>query len=383
MTRTTLFSLVLCLLAATLHAKTAPDLRSRIAVDGSTADFDADEWVLDAESAFCERAGDSRWGQDNDIAAIAVTWDNYNCYVAVPAVTVAGTLMLFFDTMCGGVEDLTTQDYFQRNVEFGGLTPNFLASASRSSPELLAGYTDCVQPFHLVEDSRYEAVYYQDGVRDGALEIAVPWEVLGDFTRESGGVRVPSAGAVLRLVAVITGGAGTGAGDAAPDPSVVLENDSTRVAIVDNHIILPLDGDGDEILDLEVSPRASARYALSVGAQDAASSQVLQSRIPLDKKLFSPLSESDVRFPIVLDSHDYTEPVSLTVRVFSSAGRVVRTLLEEAPTDFSGGTVWLDWDFEDDHGGIVPGGIYIVAASGGAGKGSPKNTVKASFAVMR
>jgi hypothetical protein len=120
-----------------------------------------------------------------------------------------------------------------------------------------------------------------------------------------------------------------------------------------------------------------------VGAQDAASSQILQLRIPLDKKLFSPLSESDVRFPIVLDSHHYTEPVSLTVRVFSSAGRVVRTLLEEAPTDFSGGTVWLDWDFEDDRGGIVPGGIYIVAASGGAGKGSPKNTVKASFAVMR
>ena len=383
MMRTAILSLVLCVLAASLHARTAPDLRPRIIVDGSTSDFDDDEWVLDARSSFAERAGDSRWGLDNDISAIAVTWDNYNLYVAVPAVTVSGTLMLFLDTMCGGVEDLTTQDYFRRNIEFGGLTPNFLLSVNRTSREPLAGYADCVQPFNLIENSRYRSVYRQDGASDGALELALPWEALGDFALESRGVRVPSAGAVLDVVAVITGGTGTGAGDAAPDPSVVLEDDSMRVAVVDNHIIVPLDGDGDQILDTDVSPREVARYAVSAAAQGTTASQILQLRIPLEKRLFSPFGGEGVRFPVVLDSREYTEPVYLTVRIYSSAGSVVRTLLEETPTGFSAGTVWVDWDFEDDHGGIVPGGIYIVAVSGGAGRGSPKNTAKASFAVMR
>jgi len=383
MTRITLLSLVFCVLATSLHAATAPDLRSRIAIDGSTSDFEDDEWVLDPGTAFRERAGDSRWGWDNDIAAIAVTWDNYNLYIAVPAVTVAGTLMLFLDTMCGGAEDLTTQDYFRRNIEFGGLTANFLLSVNRLSREPLAGYADCVRPFNLVDNTRYQSVYFQDGVEDGALELAVPWEVLGDFARESQGVRVPSAGAVLGVVAVITGGPGTGAGDAAPDPSVVLEDDSTRVAIVDNHIIVPLDDNGDRVLDMDVSPRQVAHYAVSTNAEGTKASQVLPLRIPLDKKIFSPLDEKEVRFPVVLDSPDYTEPVYLTVRIFSSAGNVVRTLREESPTDFSAGTVWFEWDFTDDHGGIAPGGIYILAVSGGAGKGSPRNTAKASFAVMR
>lgn len=390
MTRITSFFLVFCALATSLHATTAPDLRSRIAVDGVTSDFENDEWVLDAATGFRERPGDSRWGRDNDISAIAVTWDNYNLYLAVPAVTVAGTLMLFLDTMCGGVEDLTTQDYFRRNIEFGGLTPNFLLCVNRSSRESLAGYADCVRPFNLIDNTRYQSVYLQDGVRDGALELAIPWEVLGDFARESRGVRVPSASAVLGIVAVVTGGVGTGAGDAAPDPSVVLEDDSTRVAVVDNHVIVPLDGDGDRILDTDVSPRQVARYAVSTEAQGTTARQTLALRIPLDKKLFSPLDEDEVLFPVVLDSRDYTEPVHLTVRIFSSAGYVVRTLLEESPTDFSAGapsggskTVWVEWDFKNDRGEIVPGGIYILAVSGGAGKGTPKNTAKASFAVMR
>jgi hypothetical protein len=386
MTRITCLLLVFCALAPSLHATTAPDLRSRIAVDGLTFDFEDDEWVLDASTACRERPGDSRWGWDNDIAGIAVTWDAYNLYVAVPAVTLAGTLMLFLDTMCGGAEDLTFASHFRRNIEFGGLTPNFLLRVGRSSGEPLAGYVDCVRPLNTIEAKRYRSVYLQDGLQSGALELAIPWEVLGDFARESQGVRVPSMGAALGIVAVITGGEGTGAGDAAPDPSVVLEDDSTRVAVVDNHIIVPLDGDGDGTLDMDVSPRQVARYAITTEAPGSTTNRVLALGIPLDKKLFSPLYEGRVLFPVVLESRGYTEPVYLTAQVFSSAGHIVRTLIEEAPTDFSSGTEWtvgVEWDFKDDHGEIVPGGIYILAVSAGAGKGTPKNTAKASFAVKR
>jgi hypothetical protein len=236
---------------------------------------------------------------------------------------------------------------------------------------------------NLVEEERYVGVYLQDGLDGGALEAAIPWEVLGDFERGPAGVRLPDVGAVLSLVAIVTGGDGTGAGDAAPDPSVVLEDDSTRTAIVDNHIILPLDGDGDGILDMGVSPRSAARYAFSPPVENTTASQIIALRIPLEKKLFSPRLEDRVLFGVVLDTSDYTEPVYLTVTIYSSAGDPVRTLRDETPTSFPAGTEWVEWDFKDDRGGVVPGGIYIIAAGGGAGEGTPKNTAKASFAVVR
>jgi hypothetical protein len=369
--------------ATSAWATTSQDLRSRISIDGRTSDFEYDEWVLDATTPFGETPGDSRWGRDNDISAIAITWDDHSLYVAVSAVTERGTLMLLVDTMCGGAADLTTQDEFLRNIEFGGITPNFLLRTDRISAVPVAAYLDCTHPLELVLDTRYQSVYLQNGVAEGALEIAIPWDVLGDFETISGGVRLPSENAVLRVVALVTGGPGTGAGDAAPDGSVVLENDSTSVAVVDNHIILPLDADGDGMLDAGVSPRESASYAVSPTGQGTTIRQPLSVRIPLAEKLFSPLREDEARFPVELETAQYTEPVYVTARVFSSGGNVVRTLLEETPVDFSSGTAWVSWDFQDDRGRMVPGGVYILAVSGGVGSGTPGSTAKAAFAVVR
>ena len=86
--------LLVSVLSTLSLASTAPDLRSQIAIDGDVSDFDADDWVLDETTSFAENPGDSRWGTDNDIRAIAVTWDNFNIYVGVPAVVVSTSLML-------------------------------------------------------------------------------------------------------------------------------------------------------------------------------------------------------------------------------------------------------------------------------------------------
>lgn len=382
MTRIIVFLLAWCA-AGSVFGATAPDLRSRITIDGLTYDFESDEWVVDSATVFREGAGDSRWGRDNDIQAIALTWDFFNLYVAVPAVTTSGTLMLAIDTMCGGAANLTNQVYFSRNVEFGGMTPNFLLRVARIASGPLAGYRDCTRPFNLFEDDRYRSVYLQDGVTGGALEVALPWEILGDFAFEADGVRLPSKGDRLSVVAFVTGGEGTGAGDAAPDPSVALDNDSTRVAILDNHVIVPLDADEDGWLDPGVSPRAVASFRVSGQAQGTAARQPLAFSIPLGEKLFSPLRDAEARFPVVLGSPEYTEPVTVTARVYSSAGEVVRTLVAETPIDFSSGAAELSWDFKDDFGRLVPGGVYILAVSGGPGTGAPKATAKAAFAVVR
>jgi hypothetical protein len=383
MKRTAILLLVFFSLARPLSAATAHDLRHRFAVDGSTADFLEDEWVLDGSTPFRERPGDSRWGLDNDIAAIAVSWDDYNLYAAVPAVTNAGTLMLFIDTMCGGAPGLAATERFRRNVEFGGLSPNFLLQASRSSFAPLAAYLDCTRPMNLVEEGAYRAVYLQDGLESGALEAAIPWEVLGDFERGADGVRLPEIGASLSLLAIVTGGEGTGAGDAAPDPSAALEDDSTRTAVCDNHVILPLDENGDGILDVGVSPRSAARYAVPPAEEGANASQVFALRIPLGTKLLVPNYSQPFVFPVALDTRDYAGTVYLTVTIYSSDGRVVRKLREEDSAEFASGEERIEWDYKDDGGGVVPGGIYIIAAAAGPGREAPKNTAKAAFAVAR
>jgi hypothetical protein len=383
MTRFTVILLSILILPASLLATTGRDLRSRIIIDGYTTDWEDDEWVLVASTAFPEISGDSRWGTDNDITASAITWDDYNLYVAVRAVTVNTALMLFLDTMCGGVDDLTHQEFFRRNIEFGGLSPNFMIQVDRTAAEALAGYLDCTRPFNLVENKHYKSVYRQDGVNDGALEIAVPWEFIGGFEPVESGVVVPAENTVLGVLAAITGGTGTGAGDAAPDPSVVLENDSTRIAIMDNDIRIELDGDGDGFVDTGVSPREIADYALPPGAITDPVRQVLPIKVRLEQKLYTPDLGGVVEFPVTLDPPDYALPVYVTARIYSSEGRLVRTLVEEQPMVLSAGPVGIEWDWKDDRGSIVPGGIYLIAVSGGAGEGTSKNTAKASFAIAR
>lgn len=383
MTRLAVILLSILLLPASLSATTGRDLRSRIIIDGYTTDWEDDEWVLDDSTGVPEMPGDSRWGTDNDITAIAVTWDDYNLYVAVRAVTVSTTLMLFLDTMCGGVDDLTHQDFFRRNIEFGRLSPNLMVQVDRTAAGTLAGYLDCTRPFNLIENKHYLSVYRQDGVSGGALEIAVPWEFVGGFEHVDGGVLVPVAGTVLGVLAAITGGTGTGAGDAAPDPSVVLENDSTRVAILDNDIQIVLDGDGDGLVDTGVSPRDIATYTLAPGDPDEAVRQVLPVKIRLEQKLFTPDAGGVAEFYVTLDPPDYELPVYVTARIYSAEGRLVRTLVEEEPMILSTGPVAIEWDWKDGDGNVVPGGIYLIAVSGGAGEGTSKTTEKASFAIAR
>lgn len=383
MTRATVSILVWCAAVSAL-AVTAPDLGTRVSIDGNLEDFEAGEWVLDDSTAFRERPGDSRWGRDHDIRAVALTWDEYNLYIGVSAAVASGArLMLFIDTMCGGAADLVALDYFRRNIEFGALTPNFVLAQGPAGSEPLAGYLDCTRPFNLVETTRFRSAYTQDGLSGGALEIALPWGLLGDFTAGEEGVRLPARNAAIGLLAAVTAGEGTGAGDAAPDPSVVLENDSTRAAVLDNHIIVPLDADGDGLLDMGVSPREIVSWALPPETQDAVVRQALALRVPLEEKLFSPLRDPEARFPVVLETSGYDEPVFVTARVYASNGNSVRTLLMETPVDFSSGDASIAWDFRNDGGDLVPGGVYIIAVSGGAGKGTPKSTAKAAFAVVR
>jgi len=363
-----------------VRATTDANLGSRIIIDGRLDDFQTDEWVLDASTPVAERSGDSRWGLDNDVRAIALTWDNYNLYIGVPATTVNSDLMLFIDTMCGGITDFASASLFPRNLSLGAMGANFVLQVTRERPEPRAAYVDCANPIRLIAPDALHSVYLQDGNTSGALEIAIPWEHLGSFAGAGGGTSVPSPGTVLRVVAAITAGAGGGVGDAGPDPTVLLENDSTRVALVNNFVEVPLDGNGDGLLDLGIAPRAVATYA---SAPASPVRQPLPLTLFVERKVFAPDRGEVVRFQLSLQPDDYAQPVYVTARVYSSSGRLLRRIFEDEARVLGGATAWDEWDGRDDAGVIVPGGIYVIAVAGAAAPRGPAKPVKASIAVIR
>jgi hypothetical protein len=345
-------------------------------------EYEVDEWVLDAATDFPEPEGDSRWGSDNDIHKIALTWDLYNLYITVSCTAFNTTLMLFIDTECGGTDDLTEVDYFRRNIRFSDFTPNFLLATTLEPGSVTAAYTDCRQELTLLGSNRLDAWFLQDGFHGGALEVAVPWKELGRFHLSGNALHIPDKGRVLSLLAVLTRDEGSGVGDAAPDPSSILENDPTRLAICDNTIRIPLDADEDGSLDLGVSPRDAASFTLSGKGTER---QELPLGLEIAQKIIAPESGESLQFRPLLQLDSYTLPVYVTARVYSSSGQLVDIVYEESPRRFTGAApvIWDEWDGRDFRGNMVPGGIYILTVSGGAAKDAATEVVKGTFAVIR
>lgn len=375
-------ALLACVLPVTTPAATSNDLRSRVIVNGDLGDFEPDEWVVDESTVVPEPVGDSRWGADNEISALALTWDDFNVYVGIRVVTASTSLMLVLDSACGGLDGLGNAGPFKRNVEFAGIRPNVVVSAGPIAGEALLATVDCDNPLTTIDAALYQSVYGQDGAADGALEIAIPWDLLGDFERTPAGTRIPAGGGSLRALAIVTAGSGKGAGDAIPNPSVALDGDSTRVAILNNYIELNLDGNGDGLLDVGVSPRTAATFAVSQ-VEDVGSALPL--RVVLVTKLVEPANGVPLSFYATLDPPNYNQSVFLTAGIYSADGQLIRRLFEDEARDLSAGAAPVidTWDGRDHRGNFAPGGIYVLAVSGGPGANAPKSTTKASFAIIR
>ena len=99
------------------------------------------------------------------------------------------------------------------------MTPNLLLRASRDNPDAEAGFVDCNHALQNVDSDRFTAVFFQDGLANGALELALPWELLGDFVPTGSSVLLPVAGMNLRVLAAVTSGLGGGVVSAGRLPS--------------------------------------------------------------------------------------------------------------------------------------------------------------------
>jgi hypothetical protein len=353
------------LLPATTHATTAPSLSDRIRIDGVLDEYAVDEFVVDATSPLRETAGDSRWGTDDDISRVALTWDHTFLYIAVEGRSFDSFLALFVSSRAGGLRTLEDAGGFRRAIELPGLPINLIALAQ---PERMpdVARADDAHPFALVDRGALPAAI--SGTRNGPVgfEMAVPWSML-------------SLANPVRLVAAITGDVGTGAGDAAPDPSAALDDNRFERAVLDRHLVFNADANRDGVPDDSVSTRALA--TVHGGTTPSSSGNDAEVRFDVVKRAFAPDrgEYSDVGFEVE------SGVVFVNFHVYSLEGERIRFVNEQYPDiRITGGSmVPVLWDGADDNGTIVPGGTYIVVADWGHSPGQHLGREKAAVVVVR
>jgi hypothetical protein len=269
-------ALVCALLAmsATARATTAPHLSTRIVLDGNTQDFEADETIFGPNGAHTsvEPATDSKWGSNEELTGIRITWDRQNLYLAGEGVTWGNNMVLLLDVVPSqGLSSMVLLNSWRRNITFSpDFAPDvFLATWDQNlSPRLLLQIAGDQVDDQVVGPLFQAASSFDQGATGRAMEARIPWTTLFSYSthgtpivRDTTIAGQPDtvvylpAGTQVRIAAVLTAGAdGTGGPDVAPDNSTGCSADANAVLLVDNFAIVEIDGDGDGLPDMGASP---------------------------------------------------------------------------------------------------------------------------------
>ncbi|MBZ0269212.1 hypothetical protein K8I85_13745, partial [bacterium] len=367
------------------HARTALDLTDRMVIDGLTDEWESDESLLQTNDLDPgnpvreESLSDSKWGFNNDLNQIHVTWDASFLYVAVDAIIWDNNTILLFDYKAGGMTAMTELNSWRRNFVFQGLRPDlFLATwDNNTQPQVWS-----VQPGSENSVSEQPAGSFQtaatfaDGTQGRAMEAAIPWSIV--FGEASTPTFLPSLGDTvwpipagidtLRVVAVLTaGGDGTGGPDSAPDNLQGHQEDSAQQVTIDNWINIVLDTDGDDIVDFDVDVRDAALQRMSFRVRPPVRGVRQEiSDVRFNAPIISPEQGGRLEFSVTLSpevppEEDY-RTVSMTAEVFNVAGDRVRTLYtaHTRPASSPVDDVMDKWDGRDDRGRMVEAGVYLL-----------------------
>ena len=371
-TQTTRFlpALLIVFIPAICSGVTAPDLTSRVRIDGSVTEYTSDEWILDPTTDFRESDDDSRWGGGNDVWRVAATWDETFLYIAIEGSFHDSALMAFLEHAAGGIPDLISAGPLRRNIEFSSVLPNVVVQANRASPDATVAVVSILEPLRYLDPSEYSSAFYQPVRGPGALEVALPWSRV-----------LPPAGYV-KLLACVTGGGGTGSGDAAPDPTQLLSVNHQALAYLDNSITVPVDDNHDGQPDMGVMPRSVASFEFTQSTPVAGDAEL---GLSLETDSFAPDDGEVLRFRVEAACGNDPTTVYLSGAVYSVSGERVRVLFSDEARVFQAGVEpqWDQWDGRDDSGDIVRGGMFVVLITGGASPGDVTNSAKQAAAVVR
>ncbi len=395
--------LLAALCAAPAAAVTARDLSPRIRVDGFTNDFTDDEKIFGFNSAANapeEATDDSRWGVNDDLNQIRITWDAENLYIAGEGRIWDNNMVLLLDTVAErGLASMTALNSWRRNFVFDttgaalgeGFSPDLFAATwdGNPAPRLVVQLNGNQVDDEQVGQYFNAAATFLQGNTGRAMELAIPWSSVfvaqaGVGTRDTtvfvGGEeqaihRFPP-GTKIRIVGVVTAGAdGTGGPDSAPDNLRGHTDNSGDQVFLDNWAIVDLDrnddtglgaGGPDGVADWNVAPesRITFRYRPPVVALRFSLADVR-----FDRPAFAPDRGERLGFRVDLQPPlDPTDPVdqqrkfNLTANVFDLRGRFVRNLyVSQARFALESHDATADvWDGRDEKGELVPPGIYVL-----------------------
>jgi hypothetical protein len=367
------------------HARTATDLSGRMVIDGLTPEWEADESLLGINDTdpgnpvLEESLSDSKWGFNNDLNQIRVTWDASFLYVAVNGIIWDNNVILLFDYQPGGMTSMTELNSWRRNFVFQDIRPDaFLATwDNNTQPQVwtvLPGAENAVaqQPAEAIAT----VATFADGTQGRAMEAAIPWSIL--FGDASTATFLPSLGDTVwpipsgldevRMVAVVTAGPdGTGGPDSAPDNLQGHQNDSAQQVTIDNWLRVRLDLDGDDIVDFDTDVRDAGLERVSFRVRPPVRGVRQEiTDVSFNAKVISPEQGGELLFAVKLSpdvppEEDY-RTVSMTAEIFNVAGDRVRTLYTENVRSAADpvNDVMDRWDGRDDRGRIVGAGVYLL-----------------------
>lgn len=403
LSRTIASLLLLCAFASPAAATTARDLSARIRVDGSTAEYTDDEKMFGANpltGALEEAVDDSKWGVNEDLNQIRVSWDAENLYLAGEGRIWDNNMILLIDSVpTRGLDKLTDLNSWRRNFVFDttgasageGFAPDLFGATwdGNTNPRLIVQQTGYQVADNQVGPLFRAAATFFHGEVDRAMEIAIPWSVVflkssglgtSDTTISIGGSdqaihRFPP-GTKIRIAGVITAGAdGTGGPDSAPDNLRGHSDNSGEQVLIDNWAIVDLDqnddtglgaGGPDGVADWNVQPkdRITFKYQPPIAPLRFALTDLV-----VDPPAFAPDLGGRMNFRFSLtprlnpaDPVDQSRRFNLTANVYDLRGRWVRNVFV-SDERFALDPLKPDkdfWDGRDANGERVPPGVYVL-----------------------
>lgn len=403
---------LLCALAAiTLAAPpsfavTARDLSARMRVDGFTTDFTSDEAVFGVDSARAlpeEAVDDSKWGVNNDLNQIRISWDAQYLYLAGEGRIWGNNMVLLLDTVPGrGLERMTSLNSWRRNFAFDtsgasaglGFQPDLFGATwdGNTAPRLITQLGGTQVDDHQVGAYFRAAATFFQGNTDRAMELALPWRavfagIAGYGTRDSvmtvAGVtdtfRLFPPGTRIKLVGVVTAGAdGTGGPDSAPDNLRGHSEQGGELVFIDNYAEIELDrvddtgagfGGPDGVADWGIDPSSRVTFRYQPPIRGLSFALARETGITLDRLAFRPDLGERIRFHTALDQRlDPVDPIDqvrnfiFSANIFDINGRFIRNLfLSQTRAALTPDDATFDqWDGRDERGRIVPAGIYVL-----------------------
>jgi hypothetical protein len=278
--------------------------------------------------------------------------------------------MTFLEHDVGGISDLVGAAALRRNIVFSRIAPNLVVEANRAESEAKVSAVSLLEPPRDVREELYRSRYYQPARGPGALEIALPW-----------GSVLPSSG-LIKILAVVTAGAGTGAGDAAPDPSARLQFQHEAQARLDNAVTIPVDRNYDGEADLGISPRGEATFEF---VQEKPRAGGTEFTIVMEGATMAPDTGDPLTFRIEAVNLDEPGEYYQTCEVYSLSGNRVRVLFSDRLRLYEPGVEPPEdsWDGRNDSGEIVDGGIYIINVTSGVLSGTTNQATRKPVSVLR